>query len=107
MSPGKQLAWSSTRRVLQTGISSRSAGTGSKSKRSMSDLTPRQRQVLNAITPGISLRELMAKLGIRCPNGIEAHLKPLKRKGYVSWTPGKSRTLVRLDRGIEIMGSIQ
>ncbi len=92
---------------MQTGISSRSGRTGSKSKRSMSDLTPRQRQVLNAITPGISLRELMAKLGIRCPNGIEAHLKPLKRKGYVTWTPGKSRTLVRLDRGIPVDGVVR
>ncbi len=70
-------------------------------------LTKRQRQVLEAITPGISLRELMAKLGISCPNGIVAHLKPLKRKGYIDWQPGKSRTLVRLDRGIVIEGSVK
>ncbi len=73
----------------------------------MQPLTKRQRQVLNAITPGISLRELMAKVGIRCPNGIEAHLKPLKRKGYIDWQPGKSRTLVRLDRGIPMEGVIR
>ncbi len=72
----------------------------------MQPLTKRQRQVLNAITPGISIRELMRKLGISCPNGIVAHLKPLKRKGYVTWTPGKSRTLVRLDRGIPVEGVI-
>ncbi len=69
----------------------------------MQPLTKRQRQVLNAI----SLRELMKKLGIRSPNGVENHLKPLKRKGYVSWAPGKSRTLVRLDKGIPICGSIK
>ncbi len=71
------------------------------------DLTKRQRQVLNAITPGISLRELMAKLGISCPNGIVAHLKPLKRKGYIDWQPGKSRTLVRLDKGIPLQGTVR
>ncbi len=70
------------------------------------DLTKRQRQVLNAITPGISLRELMKVFGWASNNAAERHLGELKRKGYVTWTPGKSRTLVRLDRGIPVEGVI-
>ncbi len=40
-------------------------------------------------------------------NAAERHLGELKRKGYVTWVPGKSRTLVRLDKGIEILGSVK
>ncbi len=105
MSHGKQLAFQLGRRVLQTGISSSSAGTGSKSK--SDTLTSRQRQVLNAITPGISLRELMAKFGWASNNAAERHLGELKRKGYVTWTPGKARTLVRLDKGIPVCGEVK
>ncbi len=71
------------------------------------DLTKRQRQVLNAITPGISLRELMKIFGWASINATKWHLDELKRKGYVTWTPGKSRTLVRLDKGIPVCGSVK
>ncbi len=73
----------------------------------MQPLTKRQRQVLNVITPGISLRELMAKFGWASNNACKWHLHELRRKGYVTWTPGKSRTLVRLDKGIQILGSVK
>ncbi len=72
----------------------------------MQPLTKRQRQVLNAITPGISLRELMKIFGWASINACKWHLHELRRKGYVTWTPGKSRTLVRLDRGIPVEGVI-
>ncbi len=71
------------------------------------DLTKRQRQVLNAITPGISLRELMKIFGWASNNAAERHLGELKRKGYVTWTPGKSRTLVRLDKVIPLQGTVR
>ncbi len=72
----------------------------------MQPLTKRQRQVLNAITPGISLRELMAHFGWQSINACKWHLDELRRKGYISWQPGKSRTLVRLDKGIPVEGVI-
>ncbi len=54
----------------------------------------------------VSLRELMDKLDISSPNGIECHLKALKRKKLVTWEPGQSRTLRRLDKGLVIEGTI-
>lgn len=40
-----------------------------------------------------TIRELCAQFGIASPNGIAAHLHSLRRKGYVTWEPGQSRTI--------------
>jgi SOS-response transcriptional repressor LexA len=37
--------------------------------------------------------ELCVYLDIKSRNGIAASLKPLKRKGFVTWIPRSSRTL--------------
>ncbi len=74
--------------------------------------TPRQKDVLSAIVkltePGHapSLRELCSELAISSPNGIECHLKILKRKGLVAWEPGKSRTLRLVVKGISVEGTV-
>ena len=61
----------------------------------MSDLTSRQLEVLAAITDhwarhglGPTVRELMAALGIRSPNGVACQLKALAAHGAIEWDRG-------------------
>jgi len=56
----------------------------------MSELTPRQTQILNFIRDSIvesgmppTRAEIAAELGFRSPNAAEEHLRALQRKGAI------------------------
>jgi hypothetical protein len=58
------------------------------------DLTPRQRETLEAIRRSplvhdVTFRELMAELRVTSPNAICVLLRPLERKGYISRREGR------------------
>src|SRR5687767_15728142 len=64
----------------------------------MSDLTPRQTQVLRLIQNRISesgmpptRAEIAQQLGFRSANAAEEHLRALQRKGVIDLIPGASR----------------
>jgi repressor LexA len=81
-------------------------------------LTDRQRQILDFILEQIdhrgfppTIREIGKQFGISSPNGVRDHLIALQRKGYLTRTPEKSRSLkvaeqLRRDRGRPILGRI-
>lgn len=61
---------------------------------------PRQGDVLQAIgrltqQQGYppTIRELVDAMGYATPNAVAQHLRLLRRKGWVIWETGKSRTL--------------
>ena len=63
-------------------------------------LTDRQREVYDWIvdyceTYGYSptVRELVKAFGFGSPNSALCHLKPLAKKGWIRWTPHRSRTI--------------
>ena len=63
-------------------------------------LTARQQDVLTWITGYINtheypptLREIQHAYGWKTPNAAKCHLEPLRKKGYVTWVEGCSRTL--------------
>ena len=63
-------------------------------------ITARQQDVLNWIsgfidTHGFSptVREIQHAYGWKTPNSTMCHLVPLRRKGYLEWIDGKSRTI--------------
>jgi len=65
---------------------------------SMSDLTPRQANVLRFIQRSLNetgmpptRAEIAAELGFRSPNAAEEHLRALARKGVIQLLPGASR----------------
>jgi repressor LexA len=59
------------------------------------ELTNRQAEVVAVIrdmmTHGPTLREIAAAMGIRSVNGVQGHLKALKKKGVVERKPGIAR----------------
>ncbi len=64
----------------------------------MSELTPRQTQILNFIRDSIvesgmppTRAEIAAELGFRSPNAAEEHLRALQRRGAIELMPGTSR----------------
>src|SRR2546430_15642103 len=64
----------------------------------MSDLTPRQTQILRLIQRFISdtgmpptRAEIAHELGFRSANAAEEHLRALARKGVIALVPGTSR----------------
>ncbi len=64
----------------------------------MSDLTPRQANVLRFIQRSLietgmppTRAEIAAELGFRSPNAAEEHLRALARKGVIQLLPGASR----------------
>jgi repressor LexA len=64
----------------------------------MSDLTPRQANVLRVIQRSLNetgmpptRAEIAAELGFRSPNAAEEHLRALARKGVIQLLPGASR----------------
>jgi repressor LexA len=71
----------------------------------MSDLTPRQRQVLEFIEHEIrhrgyppSVREIGEAVGLSSSSTVHAHLAALQDKGYLARDPAKPRAIeVRLD----------
>ena len=63
-------------------------------------LTARQQDVLTWIAGYINtheypptLREIQHAYGWKTPNAAKCHLEPLRKKGYVTWVEGCSRTL--------------
>lgn len=71
----------------------------------MHGLTRRQEQALDFIRDSISahgypptLREIGAHMGIRSTNGVNDHLRALKRKGYIASDGMRSRTLRLIGR---------
>src|SRR5919106_861446 len=77
----------------------------------MSDLTPRQRQILKMIQDSIidngmppTRAEIAAAMGFKSPNAAEEHLRALQRKGVVDLLPGASRGIQLKDSLREQMG---
>ncbi|MET0984906.1 MAG: transcriptional repressor LexA [Steroidobacteraceae bacterium] len=77
----------------------------------MSDLTPRQRQILELIQDSISENgmpptraEIATALGFKSPNAAEEHLRALERKGVLELLPGASRGIQLKDSLREQMG---
>ncbi len=67
---------------------------------SPSELTERQKKVLGYIDSHIkqhgfppTIREIGLHLGIKSTNGVNDHLNALQKKGFLTRTEGKSRTL--------------
>ena len=63
-------------------------------------LTPRKRDIVAWITGYIdthgyspTVREIQHAYGWSTPNSVMCHLTPLRKKGYVTWVDGCSRTL--------------
>ena len=86
----------------------------------MSELTPRQTEVLEFIRDCIdesgmppTRAEIAAKLGVRSANAAEEHLRALQRKGVIELLPGASRgiqlketTTQREPAGLPLVGRV-
>ena len=84
----------------------------------MSDLTPRQMQVLRLIQRFIAhsgmpptRAEIARELGFRSPNAAEDHLRALARKGVIALVPGASRGIqlkdtIREQIGLPLIGRV-
>ncbi len=77
----------------------------------MSDLTPRQRQILDFIRDQLeesgmppTRAEIATALGFKSANAAEEHLKALKRKGVIDLVPGASRGIQLKDTMRDQMG---
>jgi repressor LexA len=72
----------------------------------MTDLTPRQTQILRLIQDAIAesgmpptRAEIARTLGFKSPNAAEEHLRALQRKGVIDLIPGASRGIQLTRRG--------
>ena len=84
----------------------------------MSDLTPRQTQILRLIQTRISesgmpptRAEIARELGFRSANAAEEHLRALQRKGAIDLIPGASRGIqlkdtMREQFGLPLIGRV-
>lgn len=84
----------------------------------MSDLTPRQTQILRLIQDSIhdsgmppTRAEIARTLGFRSPNAAEEHLRALQRKGVIDLIPGASRGIqlkdtLREQLGLPLIGRV-
>lgn len=80
----------------------------------MSDLTPRQTEILELIRGSIAERgspptraEIAAAFGFKSPNAAEEHLKALARKGAIELLPGSSRGIRLLEEpGLPVVGRV-
>lgn len=77
----------------------------------MSDLTPRQTEILRLIQRSIAesgmpptRAEIARELGFRSPNAAEEHLRALARKGVIALVPGASRGIQLKDTMREQLG---
>lgn len=66
----------------------------------MTDLTNKQRQVLDAIAALTdengyppTVREVQERLGKTSPSTAHTHLRHLRDKGYIEWKEGKCRSI--------------
>ena len=67
-------------------------------------LTARQQQIYEFVwmfreTRGYccTVREVCEHFGFHSPNGALCHLQPLRKKGWLTWEDGQSRTLRPLE----------
>lgn len=84
----------------------------------MTDLTPRQRQILDFIRERVeesgmppTRAEIATALGFKSANAAEEHLKTLKRKGVIDLVPGASRGIqlkdvLRDQLGLPLIGRV-
>jgi len=84
----------------------------------MSDLTPRQTEILRLIQRFIAetgmpptRAEIARELGFRSANAAEEHLRALARKGVISLVPGTSRGIqlrdtIREQLGLPLIGRV-
>lgn len=80
----------------------------------MSDLTPRQAEILELIRTSIAERgspptraEIAEAFGFRSPNAAEEHLRALARKGVIELLPGSSRGIRLLEEtGLPVIGRV-
>src|SRR5271166_1280821 len=84
----------------------------------MSDLTPRQTQILRLIQDAIAesgmpptRAEIAAALGFKSANAAEEHLRALQRKGVIDLIPGASRGIqlkdvIRDQLGLPLIGRV-
>jgi len=79
----------------------------------MTDLTPRQSQILRLIQRAIvdtgmppTRAEIARELGFRSANAAEEHLRALARKGVIALVPGTSRGIQLKDTLREQMGQV-
>ena len=84
----------------------------------MSDLTPRQTEILRLIQTCISetgmpptRAEIARELGFRSANAAEEHLRALARKGVIALVPGTSRGIqlkdtMREQFGLPLIGRV-
>jgi len=84
----------------------------------MSDLTPRQTQILRLIQQFITRTgmpptraEIARELGFRSANAAEEHLRALARKGVIALMPGTSRGIqlrdtIREQMGLPLIGRV-
>ena len=77
----------------------------------MSDLTPRQTEILRLIQRAIAetgmpptRAEIAEEMGFRSPNAAEEHLRALARKGVIALMPGTSRGIKLMDTLREQLG---
>jgi repressor LexA len=77
----------------------------------MSNLTPRQRQILKLVQDSIRLNgmpptraEIAEQLGFKSPNAAEEHLRALQRKGVIDLIPSASRGILLKDSLREQIG---
>lgn len=77
----------------------------------MTELTPRQRQILKLIQQSIAENgmpptraEIAAEFGFKSANAAEEHLRALQRKGVIDLIPGASRGIQLKDSLREQMG---
>jgi repressor LexA len=87
-------------------------------QRTMSDLTPRQMQILRLVQRFIAesgmpptRAEIARELGFRSPNAAEDHLRALARKGVIALVPGASRGIqlkdtIREQMGLPLIGRV-
>src|SRR5690348_9341038 len=87
-------------------------------QRKMSDLTPRQMEILRLVQRFISetgmpptRAEIARELGFRSPNAAEDHLRALARKGVIALVPGASRGIqlkdtIREQMGLPLIGRV-
>lgn len=80
----------------------------------MSELTPRQAEILDLIRASIAERgspptraEIAEAFGFRSANAAEEHLKALARKGAIELLPGSSRGIRLLEEpGLPVVGKV-
>ena len=84
----------------------------------MTDLTPRQREILKLIQDAIiesgmppTRAEIAAEMGFKSPNAAEEHLRALQKKGVLELIPGASRGIqlkdsLREQLGLPLIGRV-